>query len=61
MISMMRFSTYGHVAITLIIMTGIISSLILLPNWPKYSGSEYPIHAMAEDSLGGGYGDACIN
>ncbi|MCC8459026.1 copper homeostasis membrane protein CopD [Photorhabdus aegyptia] len=41
MISMMRFSTYGHVAVTLIIITGIISSLILLPNWPKYSGSEY--------------------
>lgn len=41
MISMMRFSTYGHIAVILIIVTGIISSLILLPGWPEYSGTEY--------------------
>ncbi|KER04032.1 copper homeostasis membrane protein CopD [Photorhabdus temperata] len=41
MISMMRFSAYGHIAVILIIVTGTISSLILLPDWPEYSGSEY--------------------
>ncbi|KOY63386.1 copper homeostasis membrane protein CopD [Photorhabdus heterorhabditis] len=41
MISMMRFSTYGHIAVILIIVTGMISSLILLPDWPEYSGTEY--------------------
>ncbi|WP_166302553.1 copper homeostasis membrane protein CopD [Photorhabdus cinerea] len=41
MISMVRFSTYGHIAVILIIVTGMISSLILLPDWPEYSGTEY--------------------
>ncbi|HGN1705767.1 TPA: copper homeostasis membrane protein CopD [Providencia rettgeri] len=40
--TMMRFSRVGHIAVILVIITGIISSMTILPDWPlKYSGSEY--------------------
>lgn len=41
-LSMIRFSRYGHIAVTGVLITGIISSITLLPNWPfVYSGSAY--------------------
>lgn len=41
-VSLIRFSRAGHVAVVLVLMTGIMSSITLLPNWPlSYSGSEY--------------------
>ncbi|EKT56282.1 copper homeostasis membrane protein CopD [Providencia sneebia] len=40
--SMIRFSRLGHIAVALVLMTGIISGMTLLPGWPlNYSGSEY--------------------
>ncbi len=40
--TMMRFSRYGHIAVALVIITGVISAITLLPGWPlNYSGSEY--------------------
>ncbi|MGG4608712.1 copper homeostasis membrane protein CopD [Providencia sp. Me31A] len=40
--TMMRFSRVGHIAVILVIITGIISSMTILPDWPlEYSGSEY--------------------
>lgn len=39
---MIRFSRVGHVAVVIVVVTGIISSMTLLPNWPfNYTGSEY--------------------
>lgn len=41
-LSMIRFSRYGHIAVASVLITGLISSITLLPNWPFiYSGSEY--------------------
>ncbi|EKT63647.1 copper homeostasis membrane protein CopD [Providencia burhodogranariea] len=41
-LSMIRFSRYGHIAVAAVLITGIISSVTLLPNWPfAYSASEY--------------------
>ncbi|MBQ0695231.1 copper homeostasis membrane protein CopD [Providencia stuartii] len=40
--SLIRFSRVGHVAVIIVVVTGIISSMTLLPNWPfNYTGSEY--------------------
>lgn len=40
--TMMRFSRVGHIAVILVIITGIISSMAILPDWPwKYSRSDY--------------------
>ncbi|UPQ41152.1 copper homeostasis membrane protein CopD [Providencia rettgeri] len=40
--TMMRFSRFGHIAVVLVVITGIISAITLLPGWPlNYSGSEY--------------------
>ncbi|XVH56791.1 copper homeostasis membrane protein CopD [Providencia hangzhouensis] len=42
-ISTMRlFSKIGHVAVVLVILTGVISAITILPEWPlTFSGSEY--------------------
>ncbi|EMJ7520365.1 copper homeostasis membrane protein CopD [Providencia rettgeri] len=42
-ISTMRlFSKIGHVAVVLVILTGVISAITILPEWPlAFSGSEY--------------------
>ncbi|KLU16307.1 MULTISPECIES: copper homeostasis membrane protein CopD [Xenorhabdus] len=41
--AMRKFSLYGHVAVFLVIVTGIVSSVILIPDWPVFSRvlSEY--------------------
>lgn len=40
--SMTRFSRIGHIAVGLVLITGVISSMTLLPDWPfVYSASEY--------------------
>ncbi|WP_353241521.1 copper homeostasis membrane protein CopD [Providencia sp.] len=40
--TMQRFSRYGHVAVVLVVITGVISAISILPQWPMvYSGSEY--------------------
>ena len=40
--SMTRFSQIGHIAVGLVLITGVISSMVLLPDWPfVYSSSEY--------------------
>ena len=40
--TMKRFSRYGHVAVVLVVITGVISAISILPQWPMvYSGSEY--------------------
>lgn len=40
--SMMRFSRFGHIAVLLVIITGVVSAVTILPEWPFiYSGSEY--------------------
>ena len=40
--TMTQFSRIGHVAVSLVVITGIVSSVTLLPNWPfVYSYSEY--------------------
>lgn len=42
-ISTMRlFSKIGHVAVVLVILTGVVSAITILPEWPlAFSGSEY--------------------
>ncbi|MBE8595317.1 copper homeostasis membrane protein CopD [Xenorhabdus sp. BG5] len=42
-IAMRKFSLYGHFAVFLVIVTGIVSSVILIPDWPIFSRvlSEY--------------------
>ncbi|MBC8950153.1 copper homeostasis membrane protein CopD [Xenorhabdus sp. TS4] len=42
-IVMRKFSLYGHFAVFLVIVTGIVSSVILIPDWPIFSRalSEY--------------------
>ncbi|WP_340614906.1 copper homeostasis membrane protein CopD [Xenorhabdus thailandensis] len=42
-IAMKKFSLYGHFAVFLVIVTGIVSSVILIPDWPVFSRalSEY--------------------
>ncbi|PHM69454.1 copper homeostasis membrane protein CopD [Xenorhabdus kozodoii] len=37
--AMRQFSLYGHFAVFLVIVTGIISSVVLIPGWPIFSGS----------------------
>ncbi|WP_369310998.1 copper homeostasis membrane protein CopD [Providencia rettgeri] len=40
--TMKRFSGYGHIAVVLVILTGVVSAITILPQWPMvYSGSEY--------------------
>ncbi|MEQ2024570.1 CopD family protein [Xenorhabdus szentirmaii] len=41
--AMKRFSFYGHFAVFMVIVTGVISSVILVPDWPIFSRviSEY--------------------
>lgn len=40
--SMIRFSLLGHIAVILVLITGVVSSVTLLPDWPfVYSASEY--------------------
>ncbi len=40
--TMTQFSRIGHIAVLLVVITGIVSSVTLLPNWPfVYSYSEY--------------------
>ncbi|SFN42270.1 CopD family protein [Xenorhabdus japonica] len=41
--AMRKFSLYGHFAVFLVIVTGIVSSVILIPGWPIFSQalSEY--------------------
>ncbi|PHM63822.1 copper homeostasis membrane protein CopD [Xenorhabdus ishibashii] len=41
--AMRKFSLYGHFAVSLVIVTGIVSSVILIPGWPIFSRtlSEY--------------------
>ncbi|PHM72942.1 copper homeostasis membrane protein CopD [Xenorhabdus sp. KJ12.1] len=41
--AMRRFSNYGHLAVFLVIATGIVSSIILIPGWPVFDvpASEY--------------------
>ncbi|CDL86026.1 copper homeostasis membrane protein CopD [Xenorhabdus cabanillasii] len=41
--AMRRFSNYGHIAVFLVIVTGIVSSTILIPGWLTFDGpaSEY--------------------
>ncbi|KMJ43379.1 copper resistance protein CopD [Xenorhabdus khoisanae] len=43
MAAMRKFSLYGHVAVFLVIVTGIVSSVILIPGWPVFNRviSEY--------------------
>ncbi|AYA40474.1 copper resistance D family protein [Xenorhabdus nematophila] len=36
---MRKFSLYGHLAVFLVIVTGIVSSVILIPGWPVFSRS----------------------
>ncbi|PHM38030.1 CopD family protein [Xenorhabdus innexi] len=35
--AMRRFSNYGHLAVFLVIVTGIVSSVILIPGWPFFA------------------------
>ncbi|PHM45733.1 copper resistance protein CopD [Xenorhabdus mauleonii] len=37
--AMKKFSFYGHFAVFLVIATGIVSSVILIPGWPTFSRS----------------------
>ncbi|MDE9493311.1 copper homeostasis membrane protein CopD [Xenorhabdus bovienii] len=41
--AMRKFSNYGHFAVFMVIITGIVSSIILIPDWPVFSTtiSEY--------------------
>ncbi|SFU66281.1 CopD family protein [Xenorhabdus koppenhoeferi] len=41
--AMRKFSFYGHFAVFLVIITGIVSSVVLIPGWPTFSRalSEY--------------------
>ncbi|MGJ3352644.1 copper homeostasis membrane protein CopD [Providencia sp. Je.9.19] len=40
--TMTRFSRIGHIAVGLVLITGVISSMTLLPDWPfVYSATEY--------------------
>jgi putative copper resistance protein D len=39
--TLIRFSRWGHVAVVLVIATGIINSLIILGRWPVDLGSAY--------------------
>ncbi|PHM46847.1 CopD family protein [Xenorhabdus miraniensis] len=43
MTAMRKFSLYGHFAVFLVIVTGIVSSVILIPGWPVFNRaiSEY--------------------
>ncbi|WP_340616336.1 CopD family protein [Xenorhabdus entomophaga] len=43
MAAMRKFSLYGHFAVFLVIVTGIVSSVILIPGWPVFNRviSEY--------------------
>ncbi|MEG0278362.1 MAG: copper homeostasis membrane protein CopD [Morganella sp. (in: enterobacteria)] len=39
--TLIRFSNWGHVAVFLVLTTGLISTVLLLPDWPHFSGSDY--------------------
>lgn len=39
--TLIRFSNLGHLAVFLVLTTGLISTLMLLPDWPQWSGSDY--------------------
>ncbi|MEX6033791.1 hypothetical protein [Providencia hangzhouensis] len=45
---------YGHIAVALVIITGVISAITLLPGWPlNYSGSEYQSLLWFKDHFSG--------
>ena len=39
--TLIRFSNLGHLAVFLVLATGLISTMLLLPDWPQWSGSDY--------------------
>ncbi|MEX9608917.1 copper homeostasis membrane protein CopD [Providencia manganoxydans] len=40
--SLIRFSRVGHIAVAMVLITGVISAMTLLPQWPfAYNNSEY--------------------
>ncbi|HGY3146395.1 TPA: copper homeostasis membrane protein CopD [Morganella morganii] len=39
--TLIRFSNLGHLAVFLVLVTGLISTMLLLPDWPQWSGSDY--------------------
>ncbi|NGE24145.1 copper resistance protein CopD, partial [Klebsiella pneumoniae] len=39
--ALIRFSNLGHLAVFLVLATGLISTMLLLPDWPQWSGSDY--------------------
>ncbi|WP_311133477.1 CopD family protein [Morganella morganii] len=41
MATLIRFSNLGHFAVFLVLATGLISTMLLLPDWPQWSGSDY--------------------
>src|SRR5471032_2959338 len=52
--TLIRFSTCGHVAVGLVIITGIINSVIILQCWPTDFSSLYQMLLLAKIALVGG-------
>lgn len=49
--TLIRFSRWGHVAVALVILTGVINSLIILDHWPLNSDSPYQRLLMLKIAL----------
>ncbi len=42
-LTLLRFSTYGHIAVALVILTGVINSAFILQRWPTNMHSPYAL------------------
>ncbi|WP_369788475.1 copper homeostasis membrane protein CopD [Rouxiella sp. WC2420] len=42
-LTLLRFSTYGHIAVALVILTGVINSAFILQRWPANMHSTYEL------------------
>ncbi|WP_147198419.1 copper homeostasis membrane protein CopD [Pantoea sp. CCBC3-3-1] len=49
--TMMRFSSWGHLAVALVIITGMLNAMILLPEWPPAHLQPYTMLLLAKTLL----------
>lgn len=50
-LTLLRFSTYGHIAVALVILTGVINSALILNRWPTNMHSLYELLLLCKIAL----------
>lgn len=50
-LTLLRFSTYGHVAVALVVLSGVINSALILQRWPTDIHSPYEVLLVGKAAL----------